>query len=107
MDLSFDNLVGTDVGHPEHQTRHTVAHRDDCSARKTNACTGPREFREDQPGDQRKGEQSSYRLDTHDDVGNEALRRHPAVADGGHGLYAEEKGVSKRSGTGILDPAAE
>ena len=95
VNARFENSVRAHVGGTDHQAIDAVARADDGIAGEPDARGRARELRKHEAGHQREREQAGERLDRNEDVGEEGDRLHLAVADGRHGLHAEEEHVDE------------
>jgi len=105
--LGLGDLVAALVRHPDEQRRDAVEAGDHHVAAEDHAGGGAGELGEDEARDERQAEEADERLDGHEQVRDEPARRHLAVADGGHGLDAEEEGVREAPGPRLLDAVAD
>ena len=103
----FEDSVRAHVGGTDHQAIDAVARADDGIAGEPDARGGARELREHEAGHQREREQTGERLDRNEDVREEGDRLHLAVADGRHGLHAEEEHVHEIVRPNVLDALIE
>ena len=105
--LGLGDLVPPLVGHADEQGRDPVEAGDHRVPAEDHPRGGAGELGEDEPGDEGEPEEPDERLEGDEQVRGEPPRRHLAVADGGHGLDAEEEGVGEVSRPRLLDAVAD
>src|SRR5262249_50540247 len=93
--LRVDDLGGARVGHPERQAGHPVTLADDGALAEEHPRGGPGELREDDPGDHGETEDADAGLQDDEDVCVPGARDEQSIADGCHGLDAEEERVEE------------
>jgi hypothetical protein len=107
MGLGLGDLVSPLVGDAQEQRRHAVESGDHHVPAEEHARGRAGELGEDEAGHEGQAEQADERLERHEQVRRQPPRRHLAVADGGHGLDAEEEGVGEVAGSRLLDAVSD